>query len=212
MEAGCYRADGRPAQRRRKRDPHSPLTTQLSLHSHNYHFASPNTGEGFTFGQGAPLSASSQIANYAGHAGHAGMQQYQSDTIWQRKSTPHLLLSYLQLIFNAALGLVALFLLISFLLMLRTDMRERRHEASIELHQSILHCSQAYMQNRCPPETRVPAMDKACREWEYCMNRNPNVVGAARLGAEILAEVFNGFVETVSWRTLVRKRVEQCLS
>lgn len=209
IEVGCYRANGRPAQRRRKRDSRTSHSTQLALHNHNYHFAAPNTGDGFTFGQRPPATASSQVVEYTGRS---GLRQYQSDTLWQRKSTPHLLLSYLQLIFNAALGLVALVLLISFLLMLRTDMRERRNEASIELHQSILHCSQAYMQNRCPPETRVPAMDKACREWEYCMNRNPNVVGAARLGAEILAEVFNGFVETVSWRTMVRKRVEQCLS
>lgn len=46
-------------------------------------------------------------------------------------------------------------------------------------------------------------MEGKCREWEFCMNRNPKVVGNARVGAEIVAEAVNGFVEVISWRTMV---------
>lgn len=35
------------------------------------------------------------------------------------------------------------------------------------------------------------------------MNRDPNVVGRARVGAEMLAEVVNSFIEPISWKTLV---------
>jgi hypothetical protein len=35
------------------------------------------------------------------------------------------------------------------------------------------------------------------------MNRDPTSVGRARIGAEMVAEVFNGFVEPISWKTLV---------
>ncbi len=35
------------------------------------------------------------------------------------------------------------------------------------------------------------------------MNRDPTVVGRAKVGAELIAEVINGFVEPISWKTLV---------
>jgi len=36
------------------------------------------------------------------------------------------------------------------------------------------------------------------------MNRDPTIVGRAKVGAEMIAEVVNGFVEPISWKTLVR--------
>ena len=38
------------------------------------------------------------------------------------------------------------------------------------------------------------------------MNRDPTKVGRAKVGAELIAEVVNGFVEPISWKTLVRHR------
>ena len=46
-------------------------------------------------------------------------------------------------------------------------------------------------------------MEAQCKAWEFCMNKNPKVVGRARVGAETLAEVINGFTEVISWRTMV---------
>ena len=43
-----------------------------------------------------------------------------------------------------------------------------------------------------------------CATWETCMNRDPKIVGRAKVGAEMLAEVINGFIEPISWKTLVR--------
>jgi len=34
------------------------------------------------------------------------------------------------------------------------------------------------------------------------MNRDPTIVGRAKVGAEMIAEVVNGFVEPISWKTL----------
>ena len=36
------------------------------------------------------------------------------------------------------------------------------------------------------------------------MGRDPTKVGRARVGAELIAEVVNGFVEPISWKTPVR--------
>jgi hypothetical protein len=45
-----------------------------------------------------------------------------------------------------------------------------------------------------------------CASWQTCMNRDPTIVGRAKVGAEMIAEVINGFVEPISWKTLVRTR------
>lgn len=37
-------------------------------------------------------------------------------------------------------------------------------------------CSRHYMDNRCDPATRIPAMQETCSMWERCMRRDPSVV------------------------------------
>jgi Di-sulfide bridge nucleocytoplasmic transport domain len=64
-------------------------------------------------------------------------------------------------------------------------------------------CSKEYLENRCAPNTRVPAMEKACLAWEKCMNRDPTVVGRARVSAETFAEIVNSFIEPISYKTMV---------
>lgn len=46
-------------------------------------------------------------------------------------------------------------------------------------------------------------MEAACQGWELCMNRDPKVVGRARVGAETFAGIINSFFETISWKTMV---------
>lgn len=62
-------------------------------------------------------------------------------------------------------------------------------------------CATQYKTN-CGTHT-VPAMSHQCGVWESCMNRDPSIVGRAKVGAELIAEVVNGFVEPISWKTLV---------
>lgn len=190
------------SQRRKDRRTETQQPVHLSLHNHNYHFPSQTydpskSSDSFNFGP-TSLSIPSPYTPSVDSKG-----SIPQPSTWWREEGPYILLGYLQFAFNLFLVLLGLYLLISFVIMLRGDISDRTKEVSMELHQSILHCSEAYMANRCAPETRVPAMDRSCREWEHCMNRNPKVVGVARVGAETLAEVVNGFVETVSWRTMV---------
>jgi hypothetical protein len=113
---------------------------------------------------------------------------------------PYVLLGYLQFGFNTSLILVSLYLLLSFLMLLKHDVSERVSEYSIEIQQEIMHCSSQYISNRCQPGERVPAMENMCKQWEFCMNKDPKVVNKLRVAAEIVAEVVNGFVEVISWR------------
>ncbi|KAF5377233.1 hypothetical protein D9615_006430 [Tricholomella constricta] len=62
-------------------------------------------------------------------------------------------------------------------------------------------CSLQYKTNLCGTNS-VPAMAQQCANWETCMNRDPAIVGRAKVGAELIAEVVNGFVEPISWKAL----------
>lgn len=63
-------------------------------------------------------------------------------------------------------------------------------------------CQTQFKNNLCDVNT-IPAMVQQCAIWESCMNRDPSTVGRAKVGAELIAEVVNGFVEPISWKTLV---------
>jgi hypothetical protein len=72
-----------------------------------------------------------------------------------------------------------------------------------DIVQEIAMCSVQHTNNLC--SNPIPAMAQQCAHWETCMNRDPTVVGRAKVGAELIAEVVNGFVEPISWKTLVRE-------
>jgi hypothetical protein len=54
-------------------------------------------------------------------------------------------------------------------------------------------------------------MEKACLAWEKCMNRDPTVVGRARVSAETFAEIVNSFIEPISYKTMVIPREKNSL-
>jgi hypothetical protein len=64
-------------------------------------------------------------------------------------------------------------------------------------------CSQNYHLNRCGTTGAVPALASACASWQRCSARNPANVGRARVAAETVAEIVNGFVDVVSWKSML---------
>lgn len=114
--------------------------------------------------------------------------------------------SYLQ--FGSLTLLAVLFLFISFLFVytLYTDIQARLASLTVELRAEILQCAKAYVDNRCEPATRIPAMERKCSGWEECMGREVLIVGKTRVVAETLAEVVNGFVDVISLKTMVCSR------
>lgn len=81
-----------------------------------------------------------------------------------------------------------------------------RYPSDADLHpdvvQEIKACSVLYKNNFCEGNI-VPHMFQPCGEWETCMNRDPSKIGRARIGAQLLAEIVNAFVENISWKTFV---------
>ncbi|THU87759.1 hypothetical protein K435DRAFT_969766 [Dendrothele bispora CBS 962.96] len=118
-----------------------------------------------------------------------------------RSDTPYILIGYLQFFFNLSLIMVFLYLLLQFILTVQRDVEHRVSEYSMDIVQEIARCALEYKNNAC--DTPIPAIITQCGNWETCMNRDPTKLGRARVGAELLAEVVNGFVEPISWKTLL---------
>ncbi|GAA5989662.1 hypothetical protein JCM10908_000579 [Rhodotorula pacifica] len=121
---------------------------------------------------------------------------------WLRRSTPYVLLGYVQFGSLALLAILTIGLLLLFLSTLYYDIQARLAELTVELRGEMIQCAKAYVDNFCQ-ERRIPALEGKCNEWEECMNREVVVVGKTRVVAETLAEVVNGFVDVISFKTML---------
>lgn len=90
----------------------------------------------------------------------------------------------------------------SFYATIRADVDRASDEAVAEVLAEMAACSKNYIENRCGADSRLPALEQVCSNWELCMNRDPNAVKRARLSAHTFAEIFNSFVEPISLKTM----------
>ena len=116
---------------------------------------------------------------------------------------PHILSFWAQLMLNLFLIAGIMYVLWSFWSTIRSDVDKKSSEAIAELLAEMAVCAQQYTTNRCARETRVPAMEVVCSNWEKCMNQDPRNVGRARVSAHTFAEIFNGFIEPISYKAMV---------
>ena len=117
---------------------------------------------------------------------------------------PHILSFYAQLLLNVFLVIALIWLLSSFWLTIRSDVDEASHRAEASALAEMAVCARSYRENRCEPVAeRVPAMESVCANWEKCMRRDPRMVGRARVSAHTFAEIFNSFVEPISYKAMV---------
>ncbi|SCV74283.1 BQ2448_6715 [Microbotryum intermedium] len=121
---------------------------------------------------------------------------------WLNSKTPYVLLGYLQFLSLALLAVLFLSLSLLFLYTLYVDIQSRLRSLTSELRAEILACAKMYVDNRCEPATRLPALERKCAGWEECMGREIVVVGKTRVVAETLADVVNGFVDVISFKTM----------
>ncbi|KAI9473476.1 MAG: Di-sulfide bridge nucleocytoplasmic transport domain-containing protein [Benjaminiella poitrasii] len=82
------------------------------------------------------------------------------------------------------------------------DMKDKIATYESDLFGDQLYCQQQYGLNRCSPNTRLPAIQDLCREWERCMLR-PLAVSKSKVLAETIAEMANGFTSTLSLKTMI---------
>lgn len=126
-----------------------------------------------------------------------------SNWVATHRELPLIASHYLQVFFNLCLILLLLYALLCFYLTIRRDVDQKVEEYSEAILADMSLCSRSYIENRCAPDMRVPAMEVRCNAWEKCMNRDPSQVGRARVSAETFAEIINSFIEPISYKTMV---------
>ena len=118
-------------------------------------------------------------------------------------NAPSLLAKYLQLFFNSAIILGCLYMIYSFWKTIQDDVNRASEDAAAETLAEMAACAKSYVDNRCAGNSRLPALETVCSNWELCMNRDPNSVKRAKLSAHTFAEILNSFVEPISLKTMV---------
>jgi Di-sulfide bridge nucleocytoplasmic transport domain len=118
-------------------------------------------------------------------------------------NAPSLLAKYLQLFFNSAIILGCLYAIYSFWTTIQADVNRASEDAAAETLAEMAACAKSYVENRCAGDSRLPALETVCSNWELCMNRDANSVKRAKLSAHTFAEILNSFVEPISLKTMV---------
>jgi hypothetical protein len=116
---------------------------------------------------------------------------------------PSVLSWYMQFTVNAFLALSFMYIMYLIYNGVMADINIESNKHASELMVEIAHCVKNYRENRCEPETRVPAMEMACGNWETCMSRDPNKLARASVTVKTFAGIINSFFEEFSYKSMV---------
>ena len=122
---------------------------------------------------------------------------------------PHILSFYAQLLLNLFLVFSCMYILYSFWSTIVSDVDKKSEEAVAEALAEMAVCAKNYRENGCE-DRRAPALEQVCLSWEKCMARDPRSVGRARVSAHTFAEIFNSFIEPISYKAMVRQSRLYC--
>jgi hypothetical protein len=116
---------------------------------------------------------------------------------------PNILSYYAQLTLNFFLAGLAIYGLWSFWVTIQADVNKASEEATSLVVAEMTKCATNYVENGCAKASRPPALEAVCDNWEHCMNRDPNSVGRAKISAHTFAQIFNSFIEPISYKAMV---------
>ena len=140
------------------------------------------------------------------HRGSADRQHWLGSLftfIGQHPTVPTILSFYAQLLFNVFLLSCCAYLFYCFWSAVQGDVDKKSHEAMADIMAEMAACAQQYQTNKCERATRLPALEMPCEGWARCMNRDARKVGRAKVSAHTFAEIFNSFVEPISYKAML---------
>ncbi|CUM64269.1 uncharacterized protein PRCAT00001866001 [Priceomyces carsonii] len=126
-------------------------------------------------------------------------------TAFKDPKVPYILSLYLQLFLNLLMVSAILYFLFLFTKTIRSDINQKIEIYTTDAMQEINLCSRHFFRNKCSTENgnkRVPALEGACTSWSKCMNRDPQLIGKSMVTAETFADIINGFLKPITWKSL----------
>lgn len=109
--------------------------------------------------------------------------------------------TYLQLIYNAGVLVVAAY----FLKLVHSDVGRKMDERSSQIIRDAAWCQHQYVSNMCGTGQAPPHLvdNKRCLELEHCMEADPDNVRRISMYASLFAEVIGEFVQPLSYRAVI---------
>ncbi|RDL41461.1 Uncharacterized protein BP5553_01440 [Venustampulla echinocandica] len=123
--------------------------------------------------------------------------------IESRPNLPHVLSYYTQLGLNFFLLGLTIFGIYTFWTAVRADVDKASEDARAEVMAEMTKCTRDYVDNKCGRDMRLPALETVCNAWELCMHRDPNAIGRAKVSAHTFAQIFNSFIEPISYKAMI---------
>jgi hypothetical protein len=116
---------------------------------------------------------------------------------------PTVLAYYLQFAVNAFFLVLFMWVVYIMLNAVFADINIESDKHHSEIMVEIAQCAKNYRENRCEPDTRVPAMEMACGNWETCISRDPQKLARASVTVRACARIINSFFEEFSYKSMV---------
>jgi hypothetical protein len=118
-------------------------------------------------------------------------------------TVPHILSFYAQLMFNLFLLSACAYMIYSFWTAIQGDVDKKAFEASADIIAEIRDAADLYRINKCLSEDRPPFMKTQCDYWERLMSQDPMKIARAKVSAHTFAEIFNSFIEPISYKAML---------
>jgi hypothetical protein len=117
---------------------------------------------------------------------------------------PNVLSFWAQMGINFFIAGLTVFGIFTFWMTVRSDVDKASEDARALVMMEMAKCAKDYVDNQCGgTQKRLPALEVVCDNWEHCMNRDPNSIGRARVSAHTFAQIFNSFIEPISYKAMV---------
>ncbi len=116
---------------------------------------------------------------------------------------PNTLSFYAQMIINFVIAFVTIFGIYTFWSTVRSDVDKASNDAKLDVFAEMNRCATDFLANGCATN-KLPALQAVCAEWDHCMNQDVNNIPRARVSAKTFAEIFNSFIEPISYKAMVR--------
>ena len=116
---------------------------------------------------------------------------------------PYVISLYFQVFLNVLVCFCAGYILYVVGQSISTEVRFKIDKYQHDAATDIAGCQREYERNRCGSAQQAPILDSQCHSWRKCMSRDPNRLGHARISAEALADIVNGFFRPLSWKALL---------
>ncbi|KAF8856173.1 hypothetical protein BDZ45DRAFT_715472 [Acephala macrosclerotiorum] len=125
------------------------------------------------------------------------------DYIESHPNLPNVLSFYAQLGVNTFIAGLTIFGIYTFWMTVRADVDKASDMERHVVLTEIAACAKDFVDNGCGSDKRVPALKAVCENWEHCMNRDPDSIGRARVSAHTFAQIFNSFIEPISYKAMI---------